>query len=152
MKVPDDFAYVWSHRVDFVVVTSPYITAPRAGATEYRLLNDVLGQRAFWDNYRLVLSAEWRAPFDNGVIRPHPGRYYHLFVSKRIECDLPSPPILLTRGLMAWPVAAKVVLPVELPPAYTENGVVPAVPDEPLAGYLLPSFSEPDRPGASSSP
>ncbi len=138
MKVPDDSAYVWSHRVDFVVVTSPYVTAPRPGATEYRLLNEALGQRTFWENYRHVLSAEWRAPFDDGIIRPTPGRYYHLFVSNRIECDLPSPPILLTRNLMAWPVAAEAVLPVELPSAYTADGVVPAVPDEPLPGYLVP--------------
>jgi len=143
MKAPDDSAYVWSHRVDFVVVTSPYVTVPRPGATEYRLLNEALGQRAFWENYRHVLSAEWRAPFDNGILRPTPGRYYHLFVSNRIECDLPSPPVLLTRNLTAWPVAAKVTLPVDaaasLPPEYTEKGVVPTVPGEPLPGYLVPS-------------
>lgn len=148
MKAPNDLAYVWSHQLDFVVITSPYLTAPQAGATQYRLLNDILSQSYFWDNYRHVLSAEWRSLFDHGTIRQHPGRYYHLFVSKRIECDLPSPPILLMKGLYPRPVAADVVLPVELPSEYTEEGVVPAVPSEPLPGYLLPSLFGSAQPAA----
>ncbi len=149
MKVPNDMAYVWSHQLDFIVITSPYLTAPQAGATQYRLLNDILSQSRFWDNYHHVLSAEWRSQFDFGTIRQHQGRYYHLFVSKRIDCDLPSPPILLMRGLYPRPVAADVVLGLELPPEYAEDGIIPAVPSEPLPGYLFPSFLESAQPAAS---
>lgn len=155
LKVPNDLAYVWSHQIDFIVVTSPCLTAPRPETTQYRLVRDIMSQRYFRDNYRHVLSAVWASPFNHGhgTLRSYPGRYYHLFVSNRIECDLPSPPILLTRDIYhTRPIAAEVVLPVELPPAYTEDGVVPAVPDEPLPGYFVPSNPGTDRPGDSASP
>jgi len=140
---------VWSHRIDFIVVTSPCLTTPRPEATQYRLVRDIMSMRYFWDNYRHVLSALWASPFNHGTLRSYSGRYYHLFVSRRIECDLPSPPILLTREIYhSRPIAADVVLPVELPPEYTEEGVVPAVPSEPLPGYLLPSLLESAQPTA----
>jgi hypothetical protein len=116
-RYPGDLDYVSAHRLDFIVVTTPYISPPRPGDSTYTLLNRVMVEPGFVDEYSYALCAEWRAPADYGSRSPTKGRYFHLFVSNELVEDPPEPPRLLLKT------------PPNLPPVYPEAGdAFPAVP------------------------
>ena len=97
---PGDYEYIADHQLDFIVVTSCfYDQVGWYGRQKYGVPAEVL-QR----DYRRVMVAEWRPPYDFGFLIPFSGRYFHLFVHERLEPPEVSPVPLNLRGTsMAGP-------------------------------------------------
>jgi hypothetical protein len=92
---PDDLEYVWQKPVDFVVLITP-TPEPETGFV-YHGVNQLVYTDERFDGFREVLVAEWRPPVRLDSLLTNVGRYFHLYVSERIECGIWEP-VLLLRG------------------------------------------------------
>ncbi|MCX7022094.1 MAG: hypothetical protein NTW26_07470 [bacterium] len=90
---PDDLDYIWQKPVDFVVLITP-VPEPEPGFI-YHGINQLVCADKRFDGFREVLVAEWRPPVDLDSLLTNVGRYFHLYVSERIECDIGEPVMLL---------------------------------------------------------
>jgi len=93
---PADLDYIFGHPLDFVILTSSYLTPPIQSYSSLYLLDVLYQDPRFREHYRYILTAEWRPAVALDYWLGRNGRYFHLFVSDRImDAVLPDKHILL---------------------------------------------------------
>jgi hypothetical protein len=88
---PGDLDYVLEHQVDFVIVVSEHLT-PLGEDYTHPAVGGLLYQTDFFhEHFRPALIAEWRQSLALDIFLEKGGRYFHLFISDRIDYDVPEP-------------------------------------------------------------
>ncbi len=93
---PHDLDYIWDKPVDFVVLITP-TPEPEMGFV-YHGINQMIYEDERFDRFRKVVTAEWRPPVRLGSVLTNVGRYFHLYISERIEYEAEEPIPLMLRG------------------------------------------------------
>jgi len=93
---PADLDYIFGHPLDFIVLTSSFLTPPLHHYFSLNVLNDIFREPRFREHYRYILTAEWRPAIALDYWMGRNGRFFHLFVSDRIvDAVQPEKHILL---------------------------------------------------------
>jgi len=101
---PGDVDYVWSHKVDFVVICSIYMNPEEAEDVLYGIPDSLYKSNYFVEHFRPVMVAEGAVPLTLDYYCENLGHYFHLYVSDRIKYEAPDPVPIHLRGLAALPV------------------------------------------------
>jgi hypothetical protein len=104
LEHPEDVDYVWSHKVDFVVICSIYMNPAEAGGVRFGIPDFMYKSDYFVEHFRPVMVAEGAVPLTLDYYCENLGHYFHLYVSDRIDYDAPAPVPVYLRGLAALPV------------------------------------------------
>ena len=100
---PGDLDYVLEHQVDFVIVVSEKLTPLDADYNHASTSGQFYLTDYFREHFRAAMIAEWRQALALDIFLEKGGRYYHLYISDRIDYDVPEPLPIKLRYFSAIP-------------------------------------------------